>query len=157
MLGQEDVRRLQVPVHDVLLVRRRQPPRDLHRDRQHLRDRERAALDPLLERFPFEQLLDQVRHALERADVVDVEDVGMGERRGRLRLALEPPKALGVLGELRRQHLDRDVAAEAGVARPVHLAHAARADRGDDLIGAEAITGLHRAHPFGLTTSRNGG
>ena len=40
-----------------------------------------------------------------------------------------------------RQHLDRDVAAEAGVPGTEHLPHAARAERGQDLIGAEAGAG----------------
>jgi hypothetical protein len=43
------------------------------------------------------------------ADVVDGEDVGVGESGGGPGLPLEP---LAVGGELGRQHLDRDVAAE---------------------------------------------
>ena len=37
-----------------------------------------------------------------------------------------------------RQHLDRDVALEPRVPRPVHLSHAARAERRQDLVRAEA-------------------
>ena len=40
-----------------------------------------------------------------------------------------------------RQHLERHVAPEPGVARAVHLAHSARAQRGYDLVGAEARPG----------------
>ena len=40
-----------------------------------------------------------------------------------------------------RQHLDRDLASEPRVAGAIHLAHAAGAERGDDLVGAEAGTG----------------
>ena len=40
-------------------------------------------------------------------------------------LALKAPQALGVLDDLRGQHLDRHVAVEVGVGRPVHLTHPA--------------------------------
>jgi hypothetical protein len=40
-----------------------------------------------------------------------------------------------------RQHLDRYCPFEPGVPRPVHLAHAARADRRDDLVRSEARSG----------------
>ena len=44
-----------------------------------------------------------------------------------------------------RQDLDRDLAPEPRVARAVHLAHAAGAERRDDLVGAEARAGGVRA------------
>ena len=57
---------------------------------------------------------------------------------GRLRLPLEPPQAIrSSADERRRQHLDRDVAFEPGIARPVDLAHAARAERREDLVGTD--------------------
>ena len=40
-----------------------------------------------------------------------------------------------------RKHLDGDDAPEPGVAGPVDLAHAAGADRRDDLVGSKACTG----------------
>ena len=40
-----------------------------------------------------------------------------------------------------RQDLDRDGALEPRVPRPVHLAHAAGADRREDLVGAETRSG----------------
>jgi hypothetical protein len=42
------------------------------------------------------------------------------------------------------EDLERDLAAETGVPRPVHLAHAAHAEEGDDLVRAEAATGGER-------------
>ena len=56
-------------------------------------------------------------------------------------LLLEAAQAIGVGGEGGRQDLDRDVAAEARVLGAVDLPHAARADGGEDLVGAEAGTG----------------
>ena len=56
--------------------------------------------------------------------------LGWFEARRRLRLAAEAVDELGVAGELREQHLDRDGAVEHGVHAAIDLAHAARADPG---------------------------
>jgi hypothetical protein len=50
---------------------------------------------------------------------------GVVERGEHLRLPLEPRETLGVRGEDRRQQLQRDVATELRVGRPVDLAHPA--------------------------------
>ena len=47
-------------------------------------------------------------------------------------------------GHVRREDLDRDRALEPRVLRLVDLAHPARADRRDDLVGAEAGAGSER-------------
>ena len=62
----------------------------------------------------------------------------MVELRQNLRFALEAGQALLVLDERRRQHLDRDVALQPRVGRSPHLPHAAFAQLGDDLVGADA-------------------
>ena len=77
-------------------------------------------------------------------DAVDRGDVRMIQRREQARLALEAREPLGIGGERRRQDLDRDVAAEPGVARAVDLAHAARAERCHHLVDAEPRTGGER-------------
>ena len=41
-----------------------------------------------------------------------------------------------------REDLDRDIAVQLRVARPIHLAHAASADHREDFVGADAIAGL---------------
>ena len=66
---------------------------------------------------------------------------GCDERREQLGLALEAREPLGILRELGGQRLDGDVAAEARVARAIDLAHAARAERRDDFVGAESGAG----------------
>ncbi len=48
---------------------------------------------------------------------------------------LESPQALGIGGQQRRQNLDGDVAANARIASPIHLAHSALADGAGDLYG----------------------
>ena len=66
-----------------------------------------------------------------------------------LRLALEAREALRVRGEGRGQDLDRDLALELRVGGAVDLAHAALAELGGDLVGAEAGSRAeaHRALP----------
>ena len=66
----------------------------------------------------------------------------MVEGAGRARLLLEAPQAVRHRCEKRgRQDLDRDLAAQARVAGAVDLAHAARAEGGEDLVGPEAGAG----------------
>ena len=57
-----------------------------------------------------------------------------------LRFALEPRQALFVLGEFSRKDFDRDLALQPGVGRAVDLPHAAFAQLGGDLVGAEALS-----------------
>jgi hypothetical protein len=59
---------------------------------------------------------------------IDGADARMIERGQRSRLALESREARRVGGERRRQHFDRDVATEPGVACAIDLAHAADAN-----------------------------
>ncbi len=59
-----------------------------------------------------------------------------------LRLALEPLLQIRVCGDMFGQHLDGDGAVQAGVAGFVDFAHPARAEGGEDLVGAERGAGL---------------
>ena len=68
-------------------------------------------------------------------------DVGVVGRGQRLRLTREPRQTIRIAREELRQHLDGDVAAEPRIFRAEHLAHAARTERGDDLVGTEAGAG----------------
>ena len=65
----------------------------------------------------------------------------MVQRGGRPRFLLEALQPLGVGDQAGRQDLDRDVATEPRVARPIDFAHAARAKERDDLISAESSAG----------------
>jgi hypothetical protein len=62
---------------------------------RHLLARQRAAAQQLPQRLPLEQLHHDVRAAEVVADVVDRADVGVVERGGDARLALEPLERLG--------------------------------------------------------------
>jgi hypothetical protein len=56
-----------------------------------------------------------------------------------LGLAFEAFQTLGVRGHLRRQHLQRDLAAEGDVGRAKDFAHATCADRRFDAVVAEQL------------------
>ena len=74
------------------------------------------------------------------ADVVDGEEVGVVEGGGGAGFTFEAFAPIGAVGDLWRQHLDRHLAAELGVARPPHLAHPTGPDGGEDFVAAKAIT-----------------
>jgi hypothetical protein len=57
---------------------------------------------------------------------------------------LEPPEPAGVVGKLRRQDLDRHVAAQPRVGRAVHLSHGAGAQTLADLVRTQARSAIHR-------------
>ncbi len=135
--GDEDVLGLQVPVDDALLVGRGEPGGDLRGVFHGSPRREGSARELGAQRLAFEQLLDDVGRAFVLTDVVDRRDVRVVENAGGFRFLLEAAKAIRVLREGCRQHLDRDLAPEPRIPRPIDLAHTPRADRAEDLVGAE--------------------
>ena len=96
-----------------------------------------TAIQDLAEAFPFEEFGDQKRSAVMLADVVEGEDVRMAQSGDGPGFLLEPAEALRIGGKRRREDLDCDIAAQAGVAGSIHFTHAAGADQGNDFIGAE--------------------
>ena len=68
-------------------------------------------------------------------------DVRMIQRGEDFRFALKPREPIGVSRERRRQDLDRDLAFQLGVGRPIHLPHPAFADLRGDFVDAEAGAG----------------
>jgi hypothetical protein len=85
----------------------------------------------------FDELHRQIRDAGRFADVMNGDDVGMRQHRGGSRFELEPPARV-VVGQVGRKDLERNRAAESGIARRVHLAHPAGADLGEHFVASEA-------------------
>ena len=71
------------------------------------------------------------------AEVVDRDDVRMVERGDRPGLALEPRAPLHICRRQSGKNLDRDIASEARVVRPVDFAHPAGPDCLENLVPAE--------------------
>lgn len=69
----------------------------------------------------------------------DIRMVKGGEDLG---FAPKPGQAIGIIGDGGQEDLDRDVAVQSTVVRAIGLAHPARPEGSDDLIRAEARTGL---------------
>ena len=96
-------------------------------------------------------VVDRVRVASARLahrvlpDLVDRHDVRVAERRRRLGLEHEAPDPLLAPHELGREDLQRDAALEGPVLREVDLAHAARAERGDDAVVRDLVLGAQRS------------
>ena len=76
-----------------------------------------------------------------RADVVDGQDVGMGETGDRERFPFESLHASPIAGQRGRQHLDRHVPLESWIVGAVDGAHAARAEQIHDLERADTGAG----------------
>ena len=68
----------------------------------------------------------------------------MVQGRGGASLELEAAQAITVAGDLSEEDLDRHLAPQPRILRPIHLPHPPRADRREDLVRAEARPGGKR-------------
>ena len=120
---------------DALGVRGLERIGNLNGQIEHFCEPERLAIrQPLPQGLPFEQLHGQQRLTVGVVDLVDRADVRVVQRRGGARLALEALEREMVARELRRQKLQRNVAAESGVVGAIHHTHPTRADLLEDAI-----------------------
>src|SRR5579863_2396592 len=122
---------------NTLLMRLLQGLRDFYSNLQNLIKRKRALLQALGDSLAFEILHDQEVGAVLSANVVERADIGMLERGNSFGFALHPLFQLRVRGQVRGQNFDGNSAVEAGVPRPIDLAHTTHAERGDDFIRTE--------------------
>ncbi|MBZ5582546.1 MAG: hypothetical protein LAQ30_10155, partial [Acidobacteriia bacterium] len=134
VLVHHEVAGLQVAVHDARRVRPAERIRDLHAVPERLAQLQPFAPDQLVQRAALDVLHGDVVHAVLPVDVVDVNDIGVAQRRGGLGFLHEAPLALGVGHFVRRQNFNRDEAVEVGVARLVDHAHTTLAEGFEDLI-----------------------
>jgi hypothetical protein len=142
--GRLDVLGLEVAMDDPLLVGLLQRLGDLARDGETFPPRQGSRLETIRQRRPLDQVHDERAHAVRFFEAEDRRDVRMVELGEELRFALEAREAFRVLGERRRQHLDRHLPVEPGVGRAIDLAHPALAELGGDRVGAEPGAGCQR-------------
>ena len=124
-------------MHDPLVVRRRQPARDLLRELGRLPRRQCSGIQPPAQRLALQKLRDEIRRAVMLAKIMNRQNVGMIQRRDRLRLLLKAPQPFRIAGKRRRQNFDRNLAIQPRVSRAIHLTHAAGAGGRHDLVGPE--------------------
>ena len=131
-------------MHDSLLVRGAERAGDLAREVQSLGDGERCRAEPEIQGLALDELEHEKPHAVLLVETVDRGDVGMVDRRQRPSLPRETGQVLGVPRQGVGEDLDRHLAFELAVPRPIDLAHPARAERRDDLVGAQPEAGRER-------------
>ena len=128
-------------------MRRFERVRDLFRDRERVVDRDRSAGDALRQVLALDQFHHQrsyVVSALSRTlfEPVDGGDVRMIQRGKRLRFTRESRQAVRIVRKRLRQDLDRHVAIQPGIARPVDLPHPPFADRRGDFVDTKPGIGV---------------
>jgi hypothetical protein len=134
LLGDHDVRRLDVAVGDPLRVRVREARDDLAGERERAHGQQRALVHDLPQGAAGDELHHQVRRALPDPEVDDRDAVRVGELAHHPGLALEPREELRVVGVRRVEELDRDELADGDALGLVDDAHRARVHRLEDLV-----------------------
>ena len=137
-LRQENVFGLQVPMRDPFRVGRSQGRGDLLGDLECPLDRNALFRNPSPQVTSVDELGSEVMNSVLLADIEYRDDVGIGERGCGPGLLLESPQVLGIRCDGAREHLDRHVAAQPRIARPVYLPHPSSTERGENLVGTEA-------------------
>ena len=138
------VGRLHVPVDDARLVRKRERIADIDDDADLLRERQRlAGAHPHVEGLPLDVLHRDVRLAAVFAEVEDGDDVAVGEPARRASLAEEPLAVLGLIDQLRGDHLDGHRALDLRIERAIDDAHPALTEALENLVAADRAD-VHR-------------
>jgi hypothetical protein len=129
-LAHHHVVRLEVAVDEPGGVRRSEAPPDVEECSSDLRPAALRLLEPARERDAVDELHRDVDLALERADLVHRDDVGMRHLGHRLRLANEPRLHLAraIAVRVGAQQLERHLAIELWIVRRIDDAHAAAAE-----------------------------
>ena len=109
----------------------------------------RRIVEPLPQRLARHELHHDGLRAGLRAGVVDRHDPRVGEPGGGHRLLAEPQHEAVVGGEVRVEHLHRDLAAQHLVRAPPHLRHAARRDQLLEAVALGRATDLPRRGVLG--------
>ncbi len=151
---QEQVLGLEIAVHDAAGVGGGQRLGDGDANLDGLARGEGSAAQTLAKGLPIEELRHDVRLAVGGPDVVDADDVGVRQLARGLGFDLEAAQTLRIGRQARRQRLDRHVAPEPGVARAVHLSHAAGAEEAEHFVGAEPGSGGNAHSAYSPPTGR---
>ena len=128
VFGDEDIRRLDVAMDDALGMRRIERVGNLNSQVEQEVDRQRLAVDAMLERLPLEKLHREKGAAVVFANVVDRADIRMIEGRSGAGFAPEALQHRQLAADLVRQKLERHKAPQAGVFSLVDHPHPATAD-----------------------------
>ena len=128
LLEYKNVGRLDIPVNNAFKMRGFQTIRDLQSQVQDLLSAERSTIKNLPEVLAVEKLHGDECIARMLADVIERTNVGMVERRHRLRLSLKAVQPLWVSRKVLRQKFKRHKTMQAGVLGLIHHSHTAAAE-----------------------------
>ena len=132
------VGRFHVPMHDTFIVGRCQAIGDLATIVDGLALGNAASTDQVLQGVAIQQFRDRESHRSFPTEIVNREDVGVRQGGYCLGFSLEAGQAIGILGQVCRQHLDGDLPIEPLVPRSIDLAHPTRTQRRQDLVRPES-------------------
>ena len=147
-LGQQDVGGLDIAVHDAVRKCMIQRLDDLEQNAAGFLGLELASIPDVIEQVDaVNELHRQVVQAVIRVEAAFEEgnNIGMAQAGHVAGFPVQPLQERGGLGNVFRQHLEGDRAAQLDVHGLVDRAHAARGDVGKHLIFAEARAGFNRA------------
>ncbi len=140
VIGDEDIRGLDVAMDHVVRVRELEPLADLDRQIELVCQAQPiVAGHPALEILAVEILHREVGEALVLTEIVNGDDVAVGKLPGGARLAEEPLAEIRVLVDRSRDELDRDDALQQGVVGAVDHAHAPLAKLVTQFVAADAF------------------
>lgn len=135
-------------MHDARAVGSREAGGQLQQDRSHVGNRDRAPLDPLLERLALVERHGDEELLLPVADLVNSGNVWMIEGARGLRLSEEARLRVRILRDRGREELEGDLSVQAGIFGEIDDAHPADAKRPED-----AIVGDVGSNHLGLADS----
>jgi hypothetical protein len=136
----EDVLRLQVAMHHAARVSRG----DLCAVVDRLAWRQRTVSEQVAQRAAIEQFHHRVGDGAVLAEIVDRDDVRVGQRGDGTRFGFEPSACDRIVRQRVGDDLDRDVALQPRIAGAIHLAHPAGTEQVEDLVRANSTAGLGR-------------
>src|SRR5580704_373265 len=137
VLGDEHVLGLEISVNDPVFVSRCQAARHLHSVFNGGTQGQMSGEKLLPQCFSVQKLSSDVQLPVFASHLVDGEDIGMIQRRGRFSLLLKSMRPAGIGGVRIRKNLDGHIPLQRRIPRAVYLAHPAGADEADDLIRSE--------------------
>ncbi len=146
-LGDENVGGLDVAVNDALGMRGVERIGNLDREREQRVHLQRTPGDHVLQSHAVQIFHGDERLAILLADVVNGADVGMVQRRSRLRLALKAAECLGILGHFIGQKLECDKTMQPRVFRFVNHTHPAAAKLVDNAVMRNGLADHGFANP----------
>src|SRR5579872_5105601 len=127
---------------------------DLRGDVENLAQGDKTGLQQLAKGLAGDELHGDVVACAVAAEFVDRDDVWVVESGRGFGFLFKSKQAFDVSGECRGKNFDSDATLEAGVNGVVDLAHAADAERADDLERSYAASGFHGMENFMRSIAR---